>query len=226
MKKVYLNFRHLSIGIYRFSQEDFTVIYIFRQEITKWRWLVIYRICTVILCLSLIIPAFSGGYEGLAGGLSEGIASAWELVMSLSGGMCLWCGVCEIMGKAGLTERLSRLFAPVINRLFKTATDREFKILVSQNISANFLGLGNLATVSGLKAAKILADKGQTNLLGRLIVFNTASIQLLPTSLCTIRASLGAVNAYDILPHVWISSVISVCVGVFVCIMSERGEKS
>jgi len=226
MKKVYLNFRHLSIGIYRFSQEDFTVIYIFRQEITKWRWLVIYRICTVILCLSLVISIFYGRYEALSEGLSQGIAKSAELAMSMCAGMCLWCGVCEIMGKAGMTERLSCLFAPVINRLFKTATDREFKILVSQNISANFLGLGNLATVSGLKAAKILADKGQTNLLGRLVVFNTASIQLLPTSLCTIRASLGAVNAYDILPHVWISSVISVCVGVFVCIMSERGEKS
>ena len=186
----------------------------------------IYRICTVILCLSLIIPAFYGRYDVLSEGLSEGIASAWELVMSLSGGMCLWCGVCEIMEKAGMTEKLSRLFVPVINRLFKNVTDRDFKNLVSQNISANFLGLGNLATVSGLKAAKILAKKGQTNLLGRLIVLNTASILLLPTSLCTIRASSGAVNAYDILPHVWISSVISVCVGVFVCIMSERVEKS
>ncbi len=184
----------------------------------------IYKICLVIMSLSLLTAAFSGNYHCISQGLSEGLSSSCQLAMSLVPGMCLWCGVCEIMEKSELGEKVSGIFTPLINRMFRNITDREFKELVSRNISANFLGLGNLATVSGLGAAKILADKGKTDLLGRLIVFNTASIQLLPTSLCTIRSSLGAANAYDILPHIWISSVFSVVVGMTVCILSERSE--
>lgn len=88
---------------------------------------------------------------------------------------------------------------------------------VSGNLSANLLGLGNAATPLGIRAARRMAlgaEGTASNELCRLVVLNTASVQLLPTTVAAVRAGCGAAAPFDILPAVWISSLLSVSVGL------------
>lgn len=124
----------------------------------------------------------------------------------------------SIMKASGLMDGLSRLFRPVLTRLLPRACkDPETLAALSGNVSANLLGLGNAATPLGIRAARRMA-KGcggmASNELCTLVVLNTASIQLLPTTVAGVRAALGAESAFDIVPAVWLASVLSVSAGL------------
>ena len=118
----------------------------------------------------------------------------------------------------GLAEALGRLFRPVLSRLLPRASrDPETLEALSGNVSANLLGLGNAATPLGIQAARRMARHTNGRADGelcRLVVLNTASIQLLPTTVAGVRAALGAQSAFDILPAVWMASVLSVAAGL------------
>ena len=131
----------------------------------------------------------------------------------------------EVLEQSGAASALSRCMRPVRRKLFPEANgDEEAMNAISANISANFLGLGNAATPMGIRAAKRLAgDSGTANRsLCMLVVVNTASLQLLPTTVCTLRASLGSAAPFEILPAVWISGIISVTVGI----LAARGMET
>jgi len=137
--------------------------------------------------------------------------------LSIGGMLCLWSGVLEVMSRSGASDGLSRLLRPVLRRLFPRASrDRETLNALSANVSANLLGLGNAATPMGVKAAAGIVRLGEpaAGELGRLVVLNTASVQLLPTTIAAVRAAAGAASAFDILPAVWISSLASVTAGL------------
>ncbi|GHV09552.1 hypothetical protein FACS1894217_14050 [Clostridia bacterium] len=154
--------------------------------------------------------------EGLTAALTEGAGGAVTLAVSLAGMICLWTGVMEVMKRSGLSEKLSKLLSPILFRLFPEAGG-DTRAALSANVSANLLGLGNAATPMGLIAARGLqAGHGKTASDGfaMLVVVNTASLQLLPVTIAALRASNGAVAAFDILPHVWLSSLSSVTVAV------------
>ena len=121
------------------------------------------------------------------------------------------------MEKAGLTQLLSRLFSPLLGRVFPSfRTDPVLAGHLSSNVCANFLGLGNAATPMGIQAAKRLSGGKAvaTDELCRLIVLNTAAIQLIPANVAAIRSQLGAASPFDILPGVWITSVVSAGIGL------------
>lgn len=178
--------------------------------VMSWVW-------TGILTLSVVASLVLGNGAALAAAVPKGAQAGVELAFSLAGSICLWCGVGKLMDKAGLTGLLSRLFSPVLGRIFPSF--RRDPILaghLSSNVCANFLGLGNAATPMGIQAAQRLA-KGRdtaTDELCRLIVLNTASIQLIPANVAAIRAGLGAGSPFDILPAVWITSVASAGMGL------------
>lgn len=124
----------------------------------------------------------------------------------------------ELMRRCGLADTLSRIFRPLLRRLLPQASrDRETLSAVSANVSANLLGLGNAATPLGIQAAQRMAvgcDGTASDELCRLVVLNTASIQLLPTTVSSIRAACGSAAPMDILPAVWITSLLSVTAGL------------
>jgi len=148
----------------------------------------------------------------------EGAGAAVELCLSMAGVLCLWSGVMSIMKASGLMDSLSRLFRPLLGRLLPRACrDPETLAALSGNVSANLLGLGSAATPLGLEAARRLARSSPgvaSDSLCMLVVCNTASIQLLPTTVAGVRAALGAQSAFDILPAVWMASVLSVAAGL------------
>ena len=179
--------------------------------VMSWVW-------TGMILLSLIASLILGNGAALAAAVPKGSQAGLELALSLAGSICLWCGVGRLMDKAGLTGILSRLFSPVLGRVFPSfRNDPVLAGHLSGNVCANFLGLGNAATPMGIQAAQRLAKGKDTasDELCRLIVLNTASIQLIPANVAAIRAQLGAASPFDILPAVWITSIASAGIGLF-----------
>ncbi len=166
--------------------------------------------------ISLLCAMVSGSGAALASSVLQGAQAGVTLAISMAGAICLWSGMGQLMGHIGITEMLSRLLRPLLHRVFPST--RKDEILagdLSANICANFLGLGNAATPMGIRAAKRLKQGDTaTDELCRLIVLNTASIQLIPANVAAVRSSLGCVTPFDILPAVWITSVLSAGLGV------------
>lgn len=154
-----------------------------------------------------------------ASALLDGAAQGVQLCIAMAGPLCLWAGLGKLMDMVGLTERLSGLLRPILGRLFpESRQDRELARHLSANVTANLLGLGNAATPMGIRAAGRLRDSRDptraTDSLCRLVVLNTASIQLLPTTVAALRRSAGCAAPFNILPCVWLTSSLSVCAGL------------
>ena len=132
----------------------------------------------------------------------------------------------SLMHSCGLTDILNRLFRPVLNRLLPEASqDAETLAALAGNVSCNLLGLGNAATPLGIRAAQRMARGCSgiaSNELCILVVLNTASIQLLPTTVAGVRSALGAAAPFDILPAVWLSSILSVSAGLLAAKLLSR----
>ena len=177
-----------------------------------WIW-------TGLIALSILSAALTGRGEALAGAAMKGAQSGVTLTVSVAGAVCLWSGVGKLMEKIGVTAFLSRLLSPVLGRIFpSTKKDARLADSLSANVCANFLGLGNAATPMGIAAVRRLKDPEEPTLatdeMCRLIVLNTASIQFLPTNVAAVRSALGCASPFDILPAVWVSSLLSASLGV------------
>lgn len=175
-------------------------------------------IWTVMVGVSILCALMTGRGEAVAVAALEGAAAGVELCLSMAGVLCLWMGVMEVMRRSGLAEGLSRLLRPVLKRLYPDfAGDKRVMDTVSANVSANLLGLGNAATPLGLEASRLMAERTPgiaSDSLCMLVVCNTASIQLIPTTVASIRAAAGCATPFDILPAVWLASVVALTVGI------------
>ena len=177
----------------------------------SWFW-----VCAVIC--SVIFSVLTGRV-GAAAAVTEGAVNAVELCIDMAGPLALWAGLGKLMDRVGLTGILSKVLSPVLRWLFpQIRTDPELAGHLSGNVTANLLGLGNAATPMGIRAAGRLRDPADparaTDQLCRLVVMNTASIQLLPTTVAAVRQSAGCLSPFDILPCVWVSSILSVSAGL------------
>ena len=180
-----------------------------------------------MLVISVIFGLINGTMEAVSNAALEGARSAIDLSISMAGILCLWRGIMEIMDACGISAALARCFQPLLRHLLPEASrDRETLAAVSANISANLLGLGNAATPLGIQAARRMA-RGcggvASNELCLLVVLNTASIQLLPTTIASVRAACGCKTPFDILPAVWFTSALSVSAGLLTAwLLSHR----
>lgn len=178
-------------------------------------------IFTFMIVVSIVCAVFTGKTEELSQSMMDGASDAVELLIMMSGMMCLWSGVMEVAKECRLTEKLSKLFSPVLRLIFPEVekNSKAFE-LMSMNVSANLLGLGNAATPLGLQAMRELKGDSKSNTatdaMVNFVVMNTASIQLLPTTIATMRGALGSKSPFDIIFCVWISSVVALCMGLFV----------
>lgn len=174
---------------------------------------------TVFLGVSLIFSMIWSRGGALTAAVNEGAKKAFELAVTMGGSLCLWAGAGNLMEKIGLTTTLGRLMAPVLHRIFpECRRDDALRSCISANVCANLLGLGNAATPMGIRAAKLLRDPrsptAATDSLCRLVVLNTASIQLLPTNVAAVRTALGCSTPFDILVPVWVTSFCSAALGL------------
>ena len=165
------------------------------------------------LCVgsSAAYSLYAGTASALTPALLEGVTAAVQFCITAGGLMVFWCGLFHMAADSGWITGLSRCLSPLICRLFPTARkNSDLLSHICANVAANLLGLGNAATPLGIAAAKELEGKS----LARLVVLNTASIQLLPTTVAAVRSSLGCPTPLDILPCVLVTSLCSVAVGL------------
>ena len=180
-----------------------------------------------MVTVSLIFSAHNGQGARVTAALAEGAQGAITLSLSMAGSLCLWTGVGRLMERSGLTSILATLIRPILGRIFPSSRqDETLAGSLCSNICANLLGLGNAATPMGIRAARRLADPKQpgtaTDELCRLVVLNTASIQLIPSTVAAVRAGLGCPAPFDILPAVWITSFSSAGIGLLAAWMFGR----
>lgn len=176
-----------------------------------WLW-------TGMTAAALLFGVLTGSVGALGTAALEGAADAVELCVSMAGVMCLWSGVMELMNRCGLAEKLASLFRPLLKLLLPRASrDSETLAAISANLSADLLGLGNAATPLGIRAARRMS-RGCGGVaddeLCLFVVLNTASLQLIPTTLAAVRSALGCADAFDILPAVWLTSAAALLVGI------------
>ena len=166
-----------------------------------WVW-------TGMVILSLLFGLTTGNLDAVAEAAVTGASSAIDMSLSMAGILCLWSGVMEVMNVCGISQRLAQAFRPLLRRLLPNACkDSETLAAVSANVSANLLGLGNAATPLGIQASRRMARDCSgiaSDELCLLVVLNTASIQLLPATVASVRSAAGCRTPFDILPAVWL----------------------
>lgn len=172
-----------------------------------------------MLALAVLAGIWNGRMEAVSAAVLEGAQQGIELGLTLAGSICLWSGFAVGMERLGLSQKLARLLRPLLGRLFpKAASDAQTLESLSGNFTANLLGLGNAATPLGIRTVqrmrRVSGSDTATDEMCRLVVLNTASIQLLPTTVAALRAGAGAAQPFSILPAVWLTSVLSVTVGL------------
>lgn len=175
------------------------------------------KIWAFLLLVSIGFGIASGRIEDVSSAALDGAAQAVTLIVGLTGALCFWQGMMAVMRACGVAGALARLLRRPVGYLIpKTRRDARAREAVCANISANLLGLSNAATPFGIEAAKALSD-GSTianNDLCMLVVINSASLQLIPSTVAALRASLGSAAPYDILPAVWVTTFVSQIVGI------------
>ena len=173
-----------------------------------------------MILLSLVFGACNGRMQEVSDAVFSGAGQGVEVCIALLGAMCFWSGLMKIADRSGITIFIGRLCRPIIRVLFPTlGKNSPAAGVMSLNFAANILGLGNAATPLGLKAMKCLQaenprkDVASDNML-MFVVINTASLQIIPTTVATLRVKYGSVNPLDIMPAIWIASIGALLVGV------------
>ena len=163
----------------------------------------------------LVISCFTGAVFGRADFvLSEGLNGAKmavETALSISGFLCFWSGILSVMERGGVSEKIKKFLSPVLLKMFgetKALSD------ISVNVTCNLLGFGNAATPAGIRAMEKLdrengGRKNPSRKMALFLIMNTASLQLIPTTVASMRGGAGAKNPFDILVSVWITSALS-----------------
>ena len=176
----------------------------------------------IFIIISFTFAIFSGNLEQLNTSIFESTSDAINLAISLLGTICLWNGIMQIASETSVIEKLTKILNPVVNFLFpKLKNNTKIKKEISMNMIANILGLGNAATPLGLKAMQSMQEENSTkdtltDSMMMFIVLNTASIQLIPTTVIAIRNSLGSKNPTSIVFPVWIATIVAAIAGITV----------
>lgn len=176
----------------------------------SWIW-------TGMVALSVVAAIVTGQGAALGKAVTQGAQSGIQLVISMAGAICLWSALAAVMEHNGMSAWLSARLRPLLGRLIpESRSDPALAGALSANVTANLLGLGNAATPTGIRAAQRLCDGSGVacDSLCRLVVLNSASIQLIPTNVAAIRASLGSAAPFDILPAVWLTSLCAAAAGL------------
>ena len=174
---------------------------------------------------ALLTSAACGRVGAAAAALTEGAADALRFLLSAAPALCFWSAFLELLEYSGGTAALRRLLRPVMGKAFPiSSADPEALSALCENVSANLLGLGNAATPAGIRAVRRIRALGApaADELCLFVVLNTASLQLLPTTIASLRAAAGAAAPFDILPAVLASSALSLCAGLLAAAVLRR----
>lgn len=176
----------------------------------------------IFIIASFIFAIFTGKTNELNSAIFDSATNAVNMTITFFGMMCLWNGIMKIVQKTTMITKLSNYINPIMKILFPNMKkeDEEYK-QITVNIIANILGLGNAATPLGLTAMKTMQSKNikkdtLSDDMAMFIVLNTASMQIIPTTVIAIRTSLGSVQPCSIIVPIWCATIVADIVGIVV----------
>lgn len=168
-----------------------------------------------IIIFSIFCSFFTGNVEQMSNSVLSSAGDAIQLIITMSGAVCLWSGIMEIADRSGISDAVAKLLSPILSKLFPDVDKNGTAFrAISANVTANLLGLGNAATPLGVKAMQELEketcssnDRAASKSMIMFVILNTSSIQLMPTMIISILEACGSTNPSSIIPCVWIASV-------------------
>lgn len=171
-----------------------------------------------MMIISVITAAATGRTDETVNAVFEGAQTAVSTLIGLAGIMCFWTGIMKITEKCGISGLICKIISPLVKRLFP-GSGKKTREYISMNITANMLGMGNAATPMGMMAAEQLDKENNGSAypsvnMCMLVVLNTTSFQLIPSTIIALRASAGSANPVSIIAPVWFASLCAVTVGV------------
>ena len=186
-----------------------------------------------MMFFSFVAAIFTNNMQPLSDSIITSAQDAIDLVIRLTGMMCLWGGIMKIAEKSGLAVAISKFLNPVFSRLYKNI-DKNSKTAeaMSMNVTANLLGLGNAATPLGLEAMRRMqeANGDKTKATDDMVVFvvmNSAAMRIIPTTVATLRTQFGSENPMETMPATWLSTFLSLFAGVAVAkVLSKFTQKN
>lgn len=167
----------------------------------------------LFIIISLIYAICFGKVDEVNLAIFDSVENAVQISIKLLGTICLWNGIIKIATNTRLVEKLKRLLKPLLKFLFPDIKETEKAYgEISMNIVANIMGLGNAATPIGLNAMKSMQKNNKekdklSDSMAMFILINTASIQIIPTTVIAIRTSLGSNNPTGMILAVWIATL-------------------
>ena len=187
------------------------------------------KIWSAMLCISIVIAVFFGNPDSVISSIMDSGKSAVENVITLIGMMCFWSGIFNIFEKTSVIKKLSKIFSKTVGFLFnKNNLSDASKEYMCMNITTNIIGVGNAATVNGIKAIKSLHEDNNkndipSNNMTTFVLLNTASLQLIPSSMIALRAMYGSSSPSSIVIPIWIVTGISLIAGIIsIKILNKR----
>lgn len=168
-------------------------------------------IWSAMIIIALVCGAATGRLDATIAAAFEGADAAVKTLLSMAGVMCFWTGFLKIAEKSGAAAKVAKLLSPLVKWLFKGENDKA-REYIAMNMTANILGMGNAATPMGIKA---MTELEKTNPIKEkpsksmcmLVAMNTASIQLVPTTILSLRAAAGSADPASVMPLIWIASL-------------------
>lgn len=189
----------------------------------------------IFIIISFSYAIFFGNLNSLNAEIFSSLENAIKLSINLLGTICLWNGIMQIASKTTVIDELTSFLRPIIRYLFPDLKKKpKIQKEISMNMIANILGLGNAATPLGLKAMKSMQEENEdkdvlSDSMAMFIVINTASIQIIPTTVIAIRNSLGSANPTSIVFPVWIATICAaicgiIAVKILIKVTKKRGK--
>lgn len=178
----------------------------------QWIWF-------LMMSASILYACLTGGADGLLSAALSGTSNAISLSIRLCAGYLFFCGLIEILQALRLPQKISRMLHPLLSRLMPGLQDRKAYDAVAMNLTANLLGLGNAATPMGMEAVRLMRKEQTHNSKARhavfmLLIINATSIQLLPTTVLSLRIAAGSAMPNAILFPTMACTALSTVVGV------------
>jgi len=181
-----------------------------------------------IISFGIIFGILTGRGAEVSKSIIFSADSTVKLIISLGGILCLWCGIMKIAEKSGLINKLAKILRPFLRLIFKDA-GKEDKVLgaIVMNLTANMMGLSNAATPFGIKAMDEMKkyNKDEDSASDDMVLFlvlNACCIQLLPTTVLSIRAAVGSNNPAEIIIPSIIATSTATIFGIIFCKILQR----
>jgi len=181
----------------------------------------------LIFC-GILVGLLSGNGDAISKAIINSCGNTVTFVIELTGIMCFWCGVMKVAENSGLTEKISKLLKPILKRIFKEAAKDEKALgAIVMNLTANMMGLSNAATPFGIKAMEEMDrlnkdSETASNDMALFLVLNATCIQLVPSTIISIRAACNSANPGIIILPTLISTATAAVVGVICCKILQR----